>query len=152
MKFRYQGSKQRYAGLLLILFGGFGVVASRQYTIGTATDMGPGYFPMVLGYVLLLLGVAAQFDTSKAEVEPVDVKEILTLISICAGIVAFAELIERLGLAAAILGALLCACVFRLRRHFVEILVIYVVLTAVAVGLFIHVLELPLRAFILPSL
>jgi putative tricarboxylic transport membrane protein len=39
------------AGLAAVLFG-------REYSMGTATKMGPGYFPTVLGVLLALLGLA----------------------------------------------------------------------------------------------
>jgi putative tricarboxylic transport membrane protein len=38
-------------GLAAILFG-------REYSIGTTTKMGPGYFPTVLGVLLALIGLA----------------------------------------------------------------------------------------------
>jgi|ERR1700678_1725836 hypothetical protein len=151
MKLRYRGSKQRYAGLLLIFFGGFAVIAAQRYPIGTATNMGPGFFPAALGIMLLLLGGAAQFGPSEEESDPVSRHEIITLVSICAGIVAFGELVERLGLAAGILGTVVCSCFLRLRRQFLEVLIIYLVLVTIAVGLFIYVLRLPFRAFIFPS-
>ena len=44
-----------------VIFGGAGlaaVVFGRELSMGTATKMGPGYFPTVLGMILALIGLA----------------------------------------------------------------------------------------------
>jgi len=49
-----------YSGLLFMAIGlAFGWGAVSRYPIGTAASMGPGYFPLLLSGVLLLLGLAA---------------------------------------------------------------------------------------------
>jgi hypothetical protein len=45
-----------YAGLMFVIFGGLTMYLSRSYNIGTAADMGPGYFPFYLGGLLAALG------------------------------------------------------------------------------------------------
>jgi hypothetical protein len=46
-----------YAGTLLIVFGGVAVIEARQNPFGTLMHMGPGFFPTVLGVILISLGV-----------------------------------------------------------------------------------------------
>jgi hypothetical protein len=46
-----------YAGGLMVLIGLFTVLVGRHYELGTLTRMGPGYFPVVLGFVLIGIGV-----------------------------------------------------------------------------------------------
>jgi putative tricarboxylic transport membrane protein len=44
-----------------VIFGGAGLAAvlfGRELSMGTATKMGPGYFPTVLGMILTLIGLA----------------------------------------------------------------------------------------------
>ena len=49
------------AGLLFLAFGvGFGWAATR-HPLGSATDMGPGFFPLLMGLLLALLGVLILF-------------------------------------------------------------------------------------------
>lgn len=43
-------------GLLFIFFGISTTALVRSYPIGTAAKMGPGYFPFVLGLMLIVLG------------------------------------------------------------------------------------------------
>lgn len=45
------------ASLLIIALGLATVFASNQYRIGSLASMGPGYFPLILGLALLLVGL-----------------------------------------------------------------------------------------------
>ena len=46
------------AGGIFVLIGGAFVVGSLGYELGTPLRMGPGYFPLVVGAVVALLGLA----------------------------------------------------------------------------------------------
>jgi hypothetical protein len=55
------------------MFIGFGVVfmaLAQQYQIGSAAKMGPGYFPTILGALLLLIGIASLLRSFVARGEP----------------------------------------------------------------------------------
>jgi Tripartite tricarboxylate transporter TctB family len=45
------------AGLIFVAFGLAFSITSLSYEIGTALRMGPGYFPLALGGILVLLGL-----------------------------------------------------------------------------------------------
>src|SRR4029079_10035369 len=47
------------AGILYIAFGAVGWYIARDYGMGQASRMGPGYFPTVLSFMLMAFGVAA---------------------------------------------------------------------------------------------
>ena len=55
---RIRHPKDFIAGLIFIAFGVTAIVVGSNYTLGTAARMGPGYFPRVLGTLLILLGGA----------------------------------------------------------------------------------------------
>ncbi|MCC5979927.1 MAG: tripartite tricarboxylate transporter TctB family protein [Salinarimonas sp.] len=44
-------------GALLIAIGLFAAIYAQRYNFGTAAQMGPGFFPVVLGVILIGLGV-----------------------------------------------------------------------------------------------
>jgi len=48
--------KDFYAGLLFVAIGLTDLVFVRSYPLGTSSRMGPGYFPRILGILLLGLG------------------------------------------------------------------------------------------------
>ena len=56
MSVRIRSPRDLFAGALFVSFGLCAVLVGRDYPMGTALRMGAGYFPFVLGALLLLLG------------------------------------------------------------------------------------------------
>lgn len=52
----FENQKDLVAGTIFVAIGLFFVVASLQYRLGTPDRMGPGFFPLMLGLLLGLLG------------------------------------------------------------------------------------------------
>src|SRR5450631_3625938 len=50
-------SKDFWSGIMLIAIGAVAVFMARDYPFGTALRMGAGFFPVVLGVVLVLFGL-----------------------------------------------------------------------------------------------
>lgn len=50
--------KDFFSGLMFCALGGAFALGARNYEIGDAARMGPGYFPLMLGGLLVLLGAA----------------------------------------------------------------------------------------------
>ena len=55
MKIRHP--KDFASGLMFIGFGVFDLIVAASYPLGTAARMGPGYFPRILGILLILFGM-----------------------------------------------------------------------------------------------
>ena len=56
-----KSQKDFFAGLLYIVIGiGFAIGAS-NYSVGDAARMGPGYFPLLLGVLLAIIGAVVAF-------------------------------------------------------------------------------------------
>ena len=49
--------KDFWSGIMFLAFAAVALLAARGYSLGTAGRMGPGYFPMLLGGVLGVLGL-----------------------------------------------------------------------------------------------
>jgi len=56
-----KSQKDFYSGLMFMLIGGAFAWGATHYTVGTGARMGPGYFPLLLGIVLALLGAGILF-------------------------------------------------------------------------------------------
>ncbi|MBZ9980987.1 MULTISPECIES: tripartite tricarboxylate transporter TctB family protein [unclassified Mesorhizobium] len=56
---------------LFIVFGAFFALQSLGLEIGTAFRMGPGYFPLVLAIVLILLGLVILVQAMRFEGDPI---------------------------------------------------------------------------------
>ncbi len=148
MKIEIRNQKDFYAGLVFLLFGGLAVAIARHYPIGTAARMGPGYFPMVLGGILGLLGIGISarslLGTKGDSVTGWALKPLLFILG---GVLAFAFLVDRLGLVLAILVLILLSCLggeeFRLR----EVALLLLVLVGLAVGIFFYGLQMPFKVW-----
>ena len=93
--------KDFYAGLMFFGFGLFAMVLAFGYPLGTAARMGPGYFPRVLGGLLMLLGVVLSlrsFRHQGPEVSPVAWKAVALVLG---GVSLFAAIVNTLGLVVA---------------------------------------------------
>jgi hypothetical protein len=58
------------AGVLYIAFGAVGFYIGRDYGMGQASRMGPGYFPTVLSVLLMAFGLAAVIRSFLTDGEP----------------------------------------------------------------------------------
>lgn len=139
--------KDAIAGLVFLLIGAGAFTLAHDYDIGTATNMGPGYFPAALGIALMLIGAASLARGLRGQPEPINPVNVLPLVQIVAGVLGFAALLERAGLVAAIAALIACACLARIPSRPIEVLVTFLVLAAFSVVVFIRVLHLPLTAF-----
>lgn len=57
-----QQHRDYYAGGLLVLIGAGTIVQSLQYDLGTLAMVGPGAFPLAMGFILVLCGIAIGFS------------------------------------------------------------------------------------------
>ena len=65
-----KSQKDFFAGLMFTIVGAGFAWGATTYNVGSGARMGPGYFPLMLGIVLTLLGLAGIF--SSLVVETVD--------------------------------------------------------------------------------
>ncbi len=56
-----KSEKDFYAGLMFTIVGAAFAIGATSYNIGTGARMGPGYFPLMLGIILALLGCVIVF-------------------------------------------------------------------------------------------
>lgn len=139
---------QTCAGLIFGVIGVIGIFLSRGYKLGSATHMGPGYFPICLSGLLLLLGLGAVVQGMlRRDCRPPPHWEFVDLALLLVGVVLFGLLIDRLGLVAAVAGLLIPACWWRLRRKPFEVAALFAVITAFTGLVFIREFGLPFAWF-----
>jgi Tripartite tricarboxylate transporter TctB family len=136
-------SKDFWSGMMLIAIGAVAVFIARDYPFGTALRMGAGFFPVVLGIVLVLFGlyfvVRGLHDSAKIEGS----WSIRALIVLPLAFVAFGVLMERAGFVPAMLALTLGSAAAGREFRIGEVLALSVLLTALCVALFIFALGLP---------
>jgi hypothetical protein len=150
-----RSQKDFFSGLFYIAVGlGFALVA-RDYTMGTAAKMGPGYFPFWLGLLLAVLGliVSLQALGKDGEADRLDRWDIKTLLWILGSVVLFGLLLRPLGLVLALVVLVLVASMASHEFRWKGTILNTIFLIIFAMGAFIYGLNLqfPLwPAFIAP--
>jgi len=147
MKFSFLDRRDFWAGLMLIGFGLLALVIARNYALGTTLRMGPGYFPIMLGALLILGGlwVAAKGLRSEERIE--GHWSLRALIVLPLSLILFGFLMERAGfipaLAVLIFGSAAASTEFRL----IEVLLLTLFLIVLCVAVFIWGIGLPYPLF-----
>ncbi len=147
MKEKLWHSKDLYAGLMFISFGLVAMGVARNYSIGTAARMGPGYLPLTLGGIIVLLGLAISVRPLWLSGTPVSSLAIRSLLFVTAAVLAFGFLLRPFGLVVATLALVIIARLGDREFRVHEVTLLAVFLAAVAVGLFVYGLRLPLNVW-----
>lgn len=147
MKFDLRNNKDLLAGLLFILIGGLAVVIARDYPMGSAARMGPGYFPTILGGLLCLFGVyvAVRGILSAGRIRGEWGWKPLALLTL--SILLFGVTVERLGLIPALVVMFFVGAAAGREFRFKEVLLLTVLMSAFAAAVFVFGLKLPYPLF-----
>ena len=131
-------------GLFLVAVAAGTLVATRKLAIGHAADMGPGYMPRVVALALMGFGLffsGRGFWRMRVGIEPVQLRPLLAIL---ASVGVFALTAERLGLAIASVAAVILASFATREGRLIEAVAFAIVLSGVAVLLFVKLLGLPI--------
>lgn len=145
MKIRSQ--EDFWAGLMFIGFGIVAVVVARDYPMGTAMRMGPGYFPTYLGAIIIVIGAIMSGLAFRVEGEGIGRWGWRALLWLSAAFAAFGVLIEGAGFVLALLALIIASSLAGRDTRPLELVVLIAVLISGSVALFIYGLELPYRLF-----
>jgi putative tricarboxylic transport membrane protein len=139
-----RSAKDILAGLTFIGFGLAFAAGATAYDIGDPVRMGPGFFPLVIGVLLAILGGVIAATRSAADEEPIMAPPWRAAGLILGGIVVFGLTVRGLGLIPAIfLTALLTGLASR-QTSPIGALLLAAALTLVSVAIFVVALSLRL--------
>ena len=143
MRFDLRNNKDFLAGLIFVLIGVLAVAVARGYPFGTAMRMGSGYFPSVLGGILILLGawVMARGLRSGEKLKSAWGWKPLALVAL--SIVLFGFVMPRFGLIPALVAVLFVSALAGREFRLKEVLVLTAVLCAFAIVVLLYVLKMP---------
>jgi hypothetical protein len=102
--------KDFWTGVIYVVIGVSAFVIARNYALGSAARMGPGYFPTAVALLLTAVGVAIVVRSFFRQGELIDRFAWKPMLLVLGSIVAFGILINRAGLVLAALVLVLgCA-------------------------------------------
>ena len=145
LAFQIRHPRDFVSGLIFIAVGIIALVIGRDYSLGTPTRMGPGYFPALLGGLLTLFGVIIAARSFIITGKPIDAIPLRPLILILASMLAFASLLEPAGLIISTVALVVIGCLASADSRWRDMIFLTVFLLAVALGLFVYSLGLPIK-------
>ncbi len=128
---------------MFIAIGAGAILVARAYPLGTALRMGPGYFPTMLGAILIAFGL---YVLAKGLRRPQPIEghcSVRALVMLPLSLVVFGVLMERAGFVPAVVALVAGSAGAGREFKLVEVLLLTVVLTGLAVGIFVWGLGLP---------
>jgi hypothetical protein len=143
MKLDIRHNKDFWGGVMLIVVGAGAVYIASGYRLGSALKMGPGFFPTVLGVILILFGLAVMVV---GLVSKEKIKEDLSpraLILLPLALLLFGLLMNVAGFVPALFVLVFCSAAAGKEFKLLEVVLLSIGLTALSAALFIWGLELP---------
>lgn len=136
-----------WAGLLFIGFGLLAIIISRDYPVGSAMRMGPGYFPTALGGILVLLGAVITATAFRFEGEAIKPFAWHPVIFLGTAFALYGWGIDRVGFVPSMVALVMLSAVAGREFKWVEVIIMVIVLIVGSWALFIWALELPYPLF-----
>ena len=142
-----RANKDFLSGLLLLAIGVAAAAIARGYPMGSAMRMGPGYFPAVLAGILVLFGVVLMFRgvLTGGKVKGEWAWKPVALLTL--SMVLFGFIVTRLGLVPALATMFIVSALAGHAFRFKEVLLLTLVMSAFAIGVFAFLLKLPFHLF-----
>jgi hypothetical protein len=148
-----KSQKDFFSGLFYTVTGAAFAYGATSYSVGTSARMGPGYFPLLLGILLALIGAFVMFKSLTVETpdgDKIGAWAWRPLVFIIAGNVLFGILLSGLpglgvpamGLIVAIFGTTLVVSFAGDTFNLKEVLVLATILSVGCYGAFVLLLKL----------
>ena len=141
---RIRHPKDFWSGVMFVGLGLFVLIYSSKYALGTAARMGPGYFPRILGILMVFLGAILAIRAFRLKGPPIPRWKWRPTIVVLGSVVLFGAIVQSVGVALSTVILIVVSSAasheFRVR----EALISGVLLAALAVGVFVIGLKLQL--------
>jgi len=147
MKLEFRNNRDFGAGMMLFITGLVAVLIAVNYRFGSMLRMGPGFFPTVLGTILILFGLYIMAKGLRHK-EKIEGKwSLRALILLPLSLVLFGVLMEHAGFIPALAIMVFVSAIAGRGFKWKEVLVLIVVLTVFTWAVFIWGLGLPYPLF-----
>lgn len=136
--------KDFLTGLLFIAFGAAFILVARNYPLGSALRMGSGYFPTMLGGLLILIGLVTFIRSFFLPGEPIKGFSVKGLFIVIGSTILFGLLIRPAGLVIAIMVYVMLSSYASKDFKWQHSLALAIALAIFCVLIFIKALKVPL--------
>jgi hypothetical protein len=134
--------KDLIAGLMFIAVGITAIAIASNYTLGTAARMGPGYFPRILGILMIVLGAIIALRSLRLRGPPLPGWKWRPVLVVLGSVVLFGLVVNRLGLVLSTILLIMMSSAASTEFRPKEAAISGALLAALAVGVFVIGLKL----------
>jgi Tripartite tricarboxylate transporter TctB family len=144
-------NKDLLAGLMFVAIGLVFFVGAYSYQMGTAARMGPGYFPRILGAIMVVLGLLVAGAGLKNQAKWAQSSGIgwtwKPVFLVTAAVILFGFTLPNLGMIAAIIVLIGLAGYAAHDKVYSQLAMIAVLMCVFCAGVFIYGLKLQMKLF-----
>lgn len=143
MKLEFYKNKDFWAGIMFLGIGAAAIIGARGYPFGNTLRMGPGYFPTVLGGILILFGIYIMVRGLRSDEKIKGNWSVRALIVLPISMVLFGVLMEVAGFIPALTALIFVSVASGREFNFKEVLLLSIFLGVLSIAMFIWGLGLP---------
>jgi hypothetical protein len=143
MKLEFCNKKDFWAGMAMIAIGGAAMFIARDYRFGSALRMGPGFFPTILGGILIAFGIFIMAVGLRRGERIAEHLSLRALIMLPLSMILFGVLMKRAGFLPALAAVVFVSAAADRESRLLEVLLLGTVLTVASTAVFIWGLGLP---------
>lgn len=132
-----------WSGIMFIVFGVLAIVIAREYPMGSAMRMGPGYFPTVVGGALVALGAVVAATGFSAKGEGIGTFPWRPIVLLSVAFAVFAWGLDVVGFVPALAVLIVLSSLSTRSYKWSEVAIETLILIAGCWAVFIYGLELP---------
>ncbi|WP_020654691.1 tripartite tricarboxylate transporter TctB family protein [Massilia niastensis] len=144
MRSTLRSPKDFWSGIMFLAFSLAIVLIAREYPMGTAGQMGPGFFPTMLGWVLAAIAVVTLLGSLTTDGEPLERFAYKDMALILGAVLLFGFLVRGAGLVVAIPLLILISAFGSAKFRWRPTVALAIGATVFCVLLFVKALGLPL--------
>lgn len=133
-----------WSGIMFLAISLATIIIARDYPMGTAGRMGPGFFPTVLGWVLAVISVITLIGSLMTKGEPLERLAYKDMVLILGSVLLFGFLVRGAGLVCAIPVLILVSAFASAKFRWPATVALALGATVFCVLLFVKALGLPL--------
>lgn len=148
MNLQFLNTKDFCAGVMFFVVGAIAVVVAWEYPFGSNLRMGPGYFPVCLGAIMMGLGLIIMLQGVRNKVKIQGSWSIRALILLPFSLVIYGLLMDAAGFIPALVALIFVSALSGREFKFKEVLMMTAILVPFSWVIFIWGLGLPYPMFL----
>jgi hypothetical protein len=145
--FRIKSPQDFGSAIVFLLMGLVGLYFGRDLNYGSAAHMGPGYFPSILSWLIIGIGIVVGLMSLSSEGPPIEAPQFRPLLFVLLSVIVFGYLMSYVGLAITGVVMTLIAAFARREVKLFESLLLGIGLSIGCVLIFAYGLGQPLPAW-----